>query len=269
MSLPASRRLRTAALFLLAASFASLSADAHDVWIGLPTEVGSSDLWSIRLFQGHGGDSQALARNDRRIERWIAVSPEGEIVDVRGLHGQDPAGFLRPSESGRWTIRYESRPLLHETDAETFQRHLEIEGLDAVIEARRTAGQETSPGRELYFRTLKALFVVEGQAITDSPNGSATELVLADLDATGLSVRLVHDGAPVAGALVDFHPQRPTSNDAAESRRTDSRGGVTFDLPTNAGGPWVVTAVIAEPADESAVDHDWQTHFVALTVAAP
>src|SRR4029079_10464634 len=82
--------------------------------------------------------TEILPRSDAGIVRFVAVGPQGEQPGqespghespVAGLDGRDPAGFLRPSAAGWYTILYESTPTFATLAPETFRAYLLEKGL--------------------------------------------------------------------------------------------------------------------------------------------
>ena len=260
--------------FIMATLLAACRVSAHDVWLGIPADVEPGELVKVRLFQGHGGASEPLGRNDRRLQRLYAIDPSSSESDLPGLHGADPAGVLRPRAEGPWTIVYLSHPAPHITAANVFNRHLELEGLDHVLEERRRSGLGDTRGRELYSRTLKALLAVGPGPVVDKIRGLDFELVLESADSDQVVVRALGQGRPRADVLVDLHPLRPEPDAAVHSSRSNAVGRVEFAVPSGGAEVWVATAVLAEPmleADRSTTEQglDLRTYFTALTFPRP
>ena len=270
--------------WLLILALAAPAAVAHDMWVvppgvgpsgvrpaGVPLTVG--ELAEIRLRVGHGGHSEPVTRDPRRLVRLVAVGPGGELP-VPGLDGADPAGLFRPPAAGTWVVAYESTAAYSELPAARFERYLSEEGLENVTAKRRQRGQSAEPGRELYSRSLKSLFYVGGAspaaaaapAAGDRPVGLPLELVLlsdpARLAAEPAELRLLLHGEALGGALVDV---RRLDQGSANPRRTDSDGRVRFELGP---GAWLVGTVHMEEAAASA-GADWRTLFATLTFVVP
>lgn len=201
-------------------------------------------------------------RQPQRIVRFAALGPDGETA-LLGLPGQDPAGYLRPAVDGLYTLVYESNTARSELDGPAFTRYLHEEGLDSVLAARATRGEEDQPGRERYARALKSLVVVgEAAAAWDRPRGLALELVLEGdpnhVPANGeLAFQLLYHGAPLAGALVGCQPVGAAEEATA---RSDGEGRVRFPV---VAGTWMVSAVHMVP--KSVDDADWMSVWTSLT----
>ncbi len=134
---------------------------------------------------------------------------------------------------------------------------------------RASRGETGKPAREAFSRCAKALLDVapagrEGAGF-DRVLGFTLELVPEKnpygLIAGGeLPVRLLHDGKPLAGALVQALLHGDPSVKAAA--RTDKAGRVRLRLPRT--GFWLVKAVEMGPAP-AGVDAEWQSLWASLT----
>ena len=123
--------------------------------------------------------------------------------------------------------------------------------------------------RELYAKHQKT-FVRVGQPQSDSswrePVGTFVEIV-PENDPTAmkagdeLSVRVLRDGAPLAGLSVNAVAANESKG---ETRQTDADGRVTFRL--NKPGPWLLRGT--DIRKSSKPDTDWESHFVTLTLQA-
>lgn len=255
-------------------------AAAHDVWLDVaPYEAGSRIVQvgqraDVRLLVGHGvQDPETVARNERLIVEFVARSPDGEDVPVPGLHGMDPAGVFRADRAGLWSVRYIGRAVEHRLEAEAFESYLMEEGLDQILEARRQSGDSSTPGRELFSRSLEALVPVDGGSSAswrwsavpsqDQPSlDLPVRFRLRSLE-DRVEVQLLAGGEPVADALVDLR----RDGLPAGTRRTGDDGRFSLSRRDLKPGIWVVTAVVMTPIDDPRAD--WRTIFAALTFPWP
>jgi hypothetical protein len=216
-----------------------------------------------------------VPRSDGRIVRFLAVGPAGEQA-VPGLDGYEPAGFLRPARAGRYAVLYESAPSLATLDAETVRAYLLEEGLTPPASARgEGAGPAEGPVHELFRRSLKALIDVGGAVPAvapetfepDTPAGLPLELVLERVgpavpgeraEARDVSLRLLHEGAPLGGALVELRELGDREQRARA--HTDDEGRVRLGLEP---GRWVATTVHLDAA-HSALG-EWASVWAALS----
>jgi uncharacterized GH25 family protein len=243
-------------------------ARAHDFWIepsGFHLAPGGRATVRLRVGQQFRGDP--MPREAKRIERFAAVGPAGEIP-VPGVEGGEPAGFLVfPQAPGLYWIVYDSSRESIELEAAKFEPYLKDEGLDAVIAARAKKGQSAQPGREVYSRCAKALIAV---GPLDAPGydrvlGLELELVpeknpLLASPGSALPVRLLYRGKPLKGALVAaFTKEHP---EAKVALRTDAAGRVT--LPLAGTGHWLIKAVHMVPAP-AGTGADWESLWASVT----
>jgi uncharacterized GH25 family protein len=80
-----------------------------------------------------------------------------------------------------------------------------------------------------------------------------------------LPVRLLFDGAPLAGALVvGLAAAAPGERQAV---RTDAGGRARLRL--GRAGPWLLKAVHMVRAGDGAADADWESYWASTTFAVP
>jgi hypothetical protein len=251
------------------------SASAHDFWIepsqyvaGVPSSV------TLALRVGENFSGQGVPRRGTTILRFVSSGPKG-LIDVPGLEGRDPAGFLRVDQPGDYVVGYETKGQAIELEAGKFESYLREEGLERVIESRRASGQSDRPGREIFVRCAKVLVRAGGGEAGSGSNqaggspelGLTLELLLeADPRAGGVEdavpVRLLFQGEPVEGVLVVG--LRRGSTESPISARTDADGRV--ELPIGAG-EWLLKAVHMVPAQQER-NADWKSYWASLTFSA-
>ncbi|HEX5761446.1 MAG TPA: DUF4198 domain-containing protein [Thermoanaerobaculia bacterium] len=265
------RALRAAgfALAALVTLAAGRPAAAHDFWIEPSTfRPAPGERFSVRLRVGDAFPGEPVPRRPERIERFALVGPAGE-GEVPGLPEMDPAGLAVAAEPGLHLLVYDSNHARLTLAGDKFERHLAEQGLERVSALRKERGQSAQAATEIYSRCAKALVQVgerqPGQRGHERVLGLPLELVPeADPYALGggpLPLRLLYQGKPLAGALVEAR-----APDRAEkvSGRTDTDGRVLLSLP--GPGFWLVKAVhmVAAPAGG---DADWESFWASLTFA--
>jgi len=267
-------RLRTgvfATLLGLAAELAPAGAHAHEFWVEPSTfTVPVGGRVAARLCVGDGYEGWSLARNTQRIEKFVAAGPSG-VQPLLGLDGSDPAGIARLTAPGGYVIAYRSNRAFTELPADEFDEYLADKGLEKIAAQREQTGAGRGKVREAYSRHSKALIRVGDAAgkLVDRPMNLRLEIV-AEADLLGARLdalrffRLLHDGKPLAGALVTA--ARPGTADENLKARTDAEGRAGFRLPTP--GMWRVAAVhmIEAPANVGA---DWESLWASLTFELP
>ena len=243
---------------------------AHDFWIE-PSTYAARAGEPIRIFLkvGESFKGDPVARNESRIEEFIALGPSGRLK-VIGRDGMDPAGLLRIDDPGVWLIGYRSKPSPLELAAPQFEQYLREEGLERIIDERKARNESAARGRERFSRSVKSLLHVGPSASSgyDRVLGLTLELVpQADpQSASGgrLPVRLLHDGQPLQGALVVAIRRTPGlagEGEVALKSRTDADGQV--EVPVTSG-EWLLKAVHMERA-AAGTTADWESVWTALT----
>ena len=260
-------------LAVLGALAAACNAAAHEFWAE-PTSfaLDPGGRIGVRLCVGDGFEGWSQARNPARIVKFLAVGPGGPQAVV-GLDGAEPAGAIRLSEPGDYVIVYRSNRAFTEMPAAEFDEYLRDKGLDRVIVERESFAADGRPVREAYSRHAKALIRVgEGAGMpTDRVMNLPLELVV-DIDRADQSrderrrFRLLHQGRPLAGALVAAF--RPGTSDEPLTSRTDADGRVTFRLQSI--GRWRISAVHMARALRG-IDAEYESLWASLTfeLAAP
>ncbi len=291
----------TVHLLLLLAALAAPAA-AHDFWIRPDSFAPAPDSpLAVRCFVGEQGVAgEPVARNDARLLRFELLGRGGRAAarPVVGQDGAEPAGAVRVPDDGAAWVVFENTPARLELEAAKFEAYLREEGLEAILARRAARGESDRPSREVYARCAKALLRPGGvvresdAAVVLAPVGLRLELLPeADpetlafgADGAELRVRLLFEGAPLAGALVKatlLAPHGPTGEPAAPAvalpfsapaatglhARTDAHGRVALRLAR--GGEWLVTCVHMLAAEgEAATDHDYESLWASLAFAA-
>jgi uncharacterized GH25 family protein len=265
--------LRRALLALGALACGAQTAAAHEFWIQperfwLPVEATTP----MTLQVGTGDERQRSQLPPRRVLRFDAMAPDGEIQDLRPaltLGAPTADGALSFSRSGAYvvTLRSDANAQSHQSAAR-FNAYAQEEGLTPALEARAARGQQAIDVSERYSRQTKALVQVgEGgaQAVVTRPAGLTLEIVpevspYARPRPAALPVRVLYEGRPLAGALVKL---TDLAHDAAplEQHRTDGEGRAAFAMP--GGGAWMMDVVWTKPLADEGVD--FETVFSSLS----
>jgi uncharacterized GH25 family protein len=249
----------------------ALSASAHDFWVNpdrFIVSVGASTQLSMQV--GHGDARRSSPIPSRRIVRFAAWTPAGDVVDLRG------DGKLAPTEAGLHLLVLETDANAHShLPADHFNAYVRDEGLWPAAAAREQQGTTARDAIERYRRVAKALVQAgapgEGsQDLATKRLGLPLEIVLArppsDTDAGDtLAVQVIFQGRPLARALVKLtdldHDAQP-----AAAQATDGDGIVRFRRP--APGNWLLNVVWTTPLS-GAEGIDFDTVFSSLCFAVP
>lgn len=262
-------------LLLTIALLLATAASAHEYWL-LPSRFAAAAGEPIEIEHrvGTGWPGEMLPRDPRRIVRFGLVDANGEHP-IEGDAGADPAGTVTLRTAGIALAVYRSNPSRLSLDAEPFESYLRDEGLERIVAIRAARGESALPGLEMFSRCAKAMLVATGGATARDaqrwrrPVGLTLELV-AETDPRRLAgggpftVRLLHLGQPLKGALVKAFPK--VGNDRRLLTRTDRQGRASFALPE--AGVWLINAVhmIDAPAQSGA---RWESLWSSLTFEVP
>lgn len=250
---------------------------AHEFWIQpqrfhLPVAASTPMILQV----GTGTERQRSQMPPRRVVRFDATTPVGEIQDLRPvltLGAPDADGALSFSRPGAYvvTLRSDAAAQSH-LSAARFNAYAQEEGLTPALEARAARGLQGLDASERYSRQTKALVLVgEGgdQAAVTRPVGLTLEIVpeaspYALPRSASLPVRVLYERRPLAGALVKL---TDLAHDAAplEQHRTDGEGRAAFAMP--GGGAWMMDVVWTKPLTDEGVD--FETVFSSLSFGFP
>ena len=244
---------------------------AHDFWIepsSFRPAAGSELAVSLRVGEHFRGDP--VPRVDPKIVKFVLSSAAGEMP-IGGLPAVDPAGLVRVVSPGLAVIGYRSQRTAITLEADKFEKYLADEGLDAVLKARKTRGEQAKPGNEVYSRCAKALIAVDGAGKSgfDRALGFTAEIVaesnpLALHAGDSMRVRVLHEGAPLAGALVKAIALDDPDNTL--TARSGKDGRAAFRLARK--GVWLVKTVHMVPAPKE-TGADWESLWASLTFEIP
>jgi uncharacterized GH25 family protein len=257
-------------LLTIALIFASAApAAGHDFWIQ-PSffEAPTGATIEVALFVGDGPEIDEVGRSPELIRRFEAMNGERRRSLGGPPRGNAPAGIAHLAEPGWTTLVYQSGHSFIELPAEKFESYLDDEGLEEISVERQRRGESLAPAHESYARYCKSLVRVgEASGAYDAEVGLPIELV-AETDPSrwhdggSLELRLVFQGAPLAGRLVKLvHLEDPGLKLLA---RSDLNGRVAFSPPR--GGPWRAVAVHMLPAS-AGIEGEWESFWASLTFA--
>jgi hypothetical protein len=281
---------------LLLALLATTTTLAHEFWlqpasfrvaVGAPVPLG--------LLVGEGFMGHAWARPMRRTARLVRFGPGGlaDSTDLRpALLADSLAPVLRCSAPGTHVVALTSQLAFIELPAEQFTAYLREEGLGFALRQRQEAGEATTkPGREAYRRCAKSLVLAslapaarQPAAAADTAFGRVLGLPLELVPeqnpyrlrpGAGLTVRVLSQGQPVPGALVQVWQANPPAPKPSApvavahfTTHTNAQGRVLLRLP--GAGPYLLATVRIENAPPAlAARADWLSTWASLTFGGP
>lgn len=270
-------RLRLSSLLLAGlCCLAAWPAAAHEFWLqARPPMTAVAGVTELTLRVGENFDGELTPFVD---ERTVALRhyAAGAVTDLAARLPRRTAvpRLAVPLPAGTSLIAFDSQPIEFSLSADRFHAYLHDEGLDHVIEQRKAAGKDTTPGRERYRRHVKTL--LQAGPVSDGTyalrTGQRMEITpLSDPFAAApgatLRFRLSFDGKPLSDVLVKgWHRHRDQSQLLIIRARTDAAGEVGLSLPY--AGEWMVSAVHMQPA-QGAANADWDSYWGNLTFTLP
>jgi uncharacterized GH25 family protein len=274
----------TAAAAAAAALLCALPLAAHDFWIVPSTfRPAVASPLALRLRVGENLRGDPVPRDPAQVDRFVLLGPmagnaESAEVPILGVLGSDPAGFVHVSEAGLYTVVYRSHRTRIDLPPDKFDEALRREGLERIMEVRKSRGESLKPSTEVFSRCAKALILVGqpsnvsgggGSAPFDRPVGMTLELIPEKNPYTlkpgeELPVRLLYQGKPLEGALIIALGLHQT--DGKLAARSGKDGRVRLRLPE--AGFWLIKAVHMIPAPHD-TGVDWESLWASLTFDLP
>ncbi len=245
------------------------SAQAHDFWIepsSFHPQPGDSVPIGLRVGEQFKGEP--VTRNPAKIDRFIAIAPDGKEHPIAGTEGAEPAGNLQVDRLGIYLVGFRSRRSSIELEAAKFEEYLKEEGLSRISVLRAQRGETEKPGKEVYSRAAKAILRVGdgSESGFDRPLGFTFEIV-PQRNPYGLRpgqddlpLIVLYENKPAEGMEVFAMNQGDSSK--VLSAQSDKDGKVSFRLPTS--GVWMIKAIhmASAPPDTQA---DWESVWATLT----
>ena len=142
------------------------SASAHDYWL-LPATFApdTGKPVGVRVFVGdHFASEVERPYQKKPTLRFQLVSKAGAVDLMKSAkEGAKPYGTVRLKKPGSYWITLD-RDFSHIVlKPEKFAKYLKHENLQAILKARKEAGESGKPGRERYCRFLKCLIHAGGE----------------------------------------------------------------------------------------------------------
>lgn len=203
--------------------------------------------------------------------RHVTATTDEDLLP-RTREGTKPLVNLPLQQPGRHVFGLERDAKRIELRALKFNRYLKHEGLTQVLAERKQACERLRRGRERYSRYLKAFMQVGDAAdgVSMRSLGHRVEL-LPDSDLAALragdrlSVRLVFEGKPVAGAKIEaFVKDAHDGVVEGQAAVSDADGRVTFIIARP--GMWLVRTVHMRLCTGCG-DVDWESFWTSYEFA--
>lgn len=235
-------------------------------------DAGAASTITLQVGENFEGEQTPFVDERTAALRHYAA---GAVTDLAArLPRRTPLEKLDVPIAGAGThlLAFDSQPIEFTLAADKFSAYLHEEGLDHIIELRKTAGQDAMPGRERYRRHVKALLRAGGAsdgsyALRTGQRFEITPLSDPYAAAPGatLRFRLAFDSKPLQGVLVKAWHKRGAQLLIIRTR-SDAAGEVSVSLPY--AGDWMVSAVHMIAA-QGAANADWDSFWGNLTFTLP
>lgn len=273
------RRAIAPTLALAAALVLAAPALAHEFWLSPSSyRAHAGDTVSVSAYVGTGFRGEIKPYAPTRALRFTVRGSKEADLRRGAVNGDLVMARFVAVDGGGALVAYESDFAAIQLPAADFDAYLKLEGLDEPLRIRQKMGAGAGPGRERYARCPKAWIAGAEAARALRPAGLPIEIVpLQDPTvASEISMRVLLDGKPLAGALVrawnrplgsDLAPRDPAARDSVGpvfAARTDAKGLVTLRSP--GPGEWMVSAVHMAPCTNRLVA-DWESRWASLTFA--
>lgn len=171
-------------------------------------------------------------------------------------------------DEGEIMLTYQSNNKFIQLESSKFNEYLKEEGLDSVIELRKSNNETDSSGKESYQRSVKTLILVgdnkngESNMTTDLPVDIVPQNDPYSLkNKQELHLKIYFNQNPLANALVKLWHRDHNSTEKTEFT-TNPNGEISVPITTK--GKWMISTVVMQrqPADSFS---QWQSYWGSLT----
>lgn len=253
----------------------ALLAAAHEFWLAPPHYfVAAGQKINLQTWVGENFTGQRWAGKSNRITRFIHAGPAGtEDLTTSATQADTLQTALTFAQPGTHVVALATNDAYLEQTAEQFNTYLKEEGLDNVLVLRQQRNELTKPAREAYRRCAKTLIQVGKVNSRDTarayarPVGLPLELIPEQnpyllRPGAVLTVRVVQDGQPVTGALVQVWQRQPGQKPKASRLYSNLSGRILLRLSTP-GSYLLSTVRMAAIPDHTRAD--WHSTWASLT----
>lgn len=267
--------MRFISVLLTCLAVLPLPARAHEFWIA-PEQYqiapGTPLRANLRVGEGFKGSPQSYF--PQQFARFDVTMGE-QMAPVEGRIGDIPAMNMTPAREGLAVVVHETRGhSLRYRDRALFERFVAHKDLGDVLARHVARGLPPLDFRESYTRYAKSLVGVGHGAGMDREIGLKTEIValtnpyVQDVS-DGFFARVLHNGTPRAGALVELFERSPDGAVEVTQHRTNAKGDVL--VPVRAGSEYLIDAVVMEDTgnDDPAAGPVWHSAWASLTFKVP
>jgi uncharacterized GH25 family protein len=246
-------------------------AQAHDYWLEPDSffpAVGAKI--NIRLHVGDHFKSEAERPFQKKptVKFELIGAKDKQDLAAAGKDDEKPVAQVTLKTAGTYWTALERGPQTIKLAADKFNAYLAEEGLDAILELRRKAGQDKAEGRERYSRSIKCLLQAGaqhddtwkqelGQRLEIVPLANPYRLKVGDK----LPVKVLFEDKPLAGARLFAHHR--AGDKVSTQTLTLSKDGLA-EVKLERAGTWLIRLVHMQRCD-TVKDIDWESFWAAFT----
>ena len=263
--------LRRAAVAVVVVFATTQPGRAHDYWLQ-PQRflLSDSETTDVHLFVGDHFISETERPFQAKKTVVFQVISQNGARDLKATakEGEKPVCTIAPERAGSHLIVMERDWSHIELEAAKFSKYLKHEGLTAILEMRRKAGEDEAVGRERYRRYLKALVQVGDKS--DQTYARKTGHRLEILPRTNpytankgdrIAVSVLFEGKPLRDAQVAAY-NRSGDDTKTQEAKTDDKGQVQFMLDRS--GLWLIRLVHMQRC-ENVPGFEWESFWAAYS----
>ena len=242
---------------------------AHEFWMQ-PVKflLRPGEQTSVRFMVGENFMGEAWDLKVHKVEK-LTLHHGADVKSLVDSVLIDPKKNLRLTleEEGTYVISLESNNAFSELEAEKFNDYLKEDGLDNVLDHRKSTNSLNKPAKEFYRRYSKLLLQagnkrddtykkVLGFPIEIIPEINPYQLKKGD----AVTFKILSEGKPAFGVKVRVW-NRFQNRTTIQNIYTEKNGVIEMHISNP--GAWMISVVKMVPTKE--VGAEWQSYWTSLT----
>jgi hypothetical protein len=245
---------------------------AQEFWLAPRFFLFLNERISVPILVGNNFTGVRWRGKNSRLTRFVQYTPtdSANLLPLVAQHDTNRA-FITFSQLGTHQLALATNNAFLTFPADSFNAYLRAENLGNILAIRKQNAQLNQPAREAYRRCAKALVQVGSAPSTSEAfkqiAGLPLELIPEQnpyklLPGASLTVRLLADGEPVAGALLKVYYRDVKKNVEKIEIHTNQNGRALFRL--SIPGTYLITTMrMTRSADPQVAD--WQSTWSSLS----
>lgn len=241
----------------------------HNFWlVGGAQRTFATETLRVEAHVGHHFPVGEFAIAPERIADFRLLAPQGATpIDRYRVAGTALVAEIRAAGAGTQMAVLTLHPRPITLAAEKFASYIRDEEAEAFVMPAFQAGLTDTAQHEIYSKYAKAILRAQDDEVAGRVVGQKMEIVPERNPATlragdRLPIRVLFDGAPIAGVRVSSGCDQLQQGGYAAHWRTDLAGRAEIELPS--GGHWFVRAhyIRRHPDPQLA---EWESFWPSLT----